>query len=226
MKAIIVLLVVLVVLGIRGGGVSGADLSILRLDRGGQLSWTSPSSEAIYSLEAAQSPQGPWFPTYFWTRDYSMACLTLTNATTAWVLTNSALRNRFYQLVWANATNSFRYTGYDLAGNTVVTGSLALVFYPNTNTVSGTWKLQRADNGTNYIGPQIGDGPLWGLRDQNVVQLWWPYGGTIRLRGNLSGSYAAGRLVYTNYSGTWGVPSELPPYSVASGSFRAESARK
>src|SRR5439155_13697411 len=168
------------------------------------------SNNAIYTLQWAQSPSGPWSPIYFWTKDHSAAYLALTNETTAWVSTNLWRTARgFYQLVWANAPMPFRYTAYDLEGHTVVTGILSLVFYPNTNTVTGTWMLQRADNGTNYIGPQTGEGPLQGLQYPPILQLWWaPYWGTVQLYGKLEGLYQAGRPVITNYSGTWGVPCE------------------
>ena len=192
------------------GTATGGDLSILKLERSGQLTWTRVSTNAIYALDWSRSPTGPWSPTYFFNSNYTEASSVLTNQTAAWVLPTRGTNGFFYQLRLANATNIFRYRSFDRQGGLIVTGLLSLVFYPNTNRISGTWKLQRVDSGTNFIGLQIGEGPLDGLADSRGMNVWWPpYSGEMHLNGTLLGLYKSGRPVYTNFSGTWGTPSEI-----------------
>jgi len=114
-------------------------------------------------------------------------------------------------LVWANAPKVFRYNGYDDQTNLVVTGLLSVVFYPNTGPVSGFLDFQRADGGTNYIGEQIGQKNCAGFLSQNNLTLSWPSSTAgMALQGKLLGTSKNGRLVYTNFSGTWGTFTDFP----------------
>jgi hypothetical protein len=185
--------------GLLGASTLAAEFSVLSLDRAGSLTWTNSVSTGLYRLEWASSATGAWH------RIESLTNLALVTATNTVVEVKVPM---LYRVVWLNPSllGAYAYSGYDPAGNLVVTGRLSLVSLTNGR-LQGQWNLQQAGDTSVRLGPQIGTGVL----DGHVVgnQVWIGLNpnyvdNNVNLLGLWGGNTLTGRWEYYGFFGPLG----------------------
>ena len=96
----------------------------------------------------------------------------------------------------SSSTNVYKYTGYNAAGNKIISGLLTIE-QDTAFVVTGTWKFEPIGNCDN-VGPQLGEGNCIGSLDSGKT-LW------LNLNPDMADNNVilAGNFENEHYAGTW-----------------------
>jgi len=168
------------------------------LDRNGNLTWTNSVSNATYRVEWTSSPTGVW-------QDFNALTNLLSLHATSTVVTVQV--PMLYRVVWTDApppdpAGQWRYSAYDLAGNTLyATGRISLwwtnVAWMTNKTIWGNWEFENVGKVPVAVHP-FGHGQLgaWGYTGGDFLTLMTAdaFDDNLYLYGSLSGN---------TYRGDW-----------------------
>lgn len=185
-----------------------ALLEMTGIDRNGTLTWTNRvcAPEAIYEVQSASSPSGPW------------TGVALVTNTTSLTVTQSAVVPAFYQAVWLGGAPLVMNYAFDEGfGFTSVTGRLSLTLYDDATVGMGTWTFERTPlaigsrhplgTGTRMLGGYSHGDVGGGADGWDVFAGFYLRGndeevGTVVMQGTLYRGEVEGRCVFTRMTGT------------------------
>lgn len=146
-----------VVVTVIGGGMAVAQLRVTSFSPNGDLTWTNSVTNAVYRLQWATNPSGPWNP--FTTPTNLNSIQAHSNRVTVNVPIAGGADPQFLRPGWADpapATGLYDLREYDQNGILLVTGSLWLAGESGSAIVSGTRTLVQVSGPPGYPGPQLG----------------------------------------------------------------------
>jgi hypothetical protein len=208
MKTQLAFIILLLLLSKGSCAAQWALLEITGIGRDGVLAWTNRvcAPEALYEVQRASSPVGPW------TR-----VALVTNAS-SFTVTNPSVGAAFYQVVWSGGAPLVMDYAFDEGfGFTSVTGRLSLTLYDDAVTGMGTWTFQRTPwavsmrhpvGTSTRMGGGYSHGDVGGGADGwDVFAAFYLRGtdeesGTVVLQGTLYRGEVGGRCVFTRMTGT------------------------
>ena len=181
---------------------ASAQLAITSLQRTGELTWTNSISNAVYAVEWASSPTGPW---HSFETPTNLNFIEATNGRVS-ASVPVAAQTTFYRVAWTDAppgVGLYEVREYDQDNVLVVTGQLQVASKPGSASFQGTRHLAATDPlaGPWVYGPQIGRGTVRGWYSSTTEPLQM----TVDLNPEFNDNNVLlrGSLVGNVYLGTW-----------------------